>query len=334
MRLAAVLVVVCLVGVAVVMNAKMKPPFQVGTATVSFDFSDAHPPRSTKAHFWYPAKVSGENAPMAKGRFPVLLYFPGWGGLVAHNASLLERLARHGFVVAGLDYPEGEGIPSDKIPMQFAPDSAYATATAQGNLMVRIEAENASRALDRLVQFDRSDPRFAGHLDTKRAGVLGYSLGGSVAAEAAWRDPRFRAVMNLDGWMFGDVASRFFPQPYLVFRDDLAAPTAADLASPDAFTRNFSRLRERDAKHQADQLAQSRGYRITIAGSSHFSFSDIAVANVNNAGPIDPKRAMAIVSAYAVDFFGKYLDGRVALLLDLRAAGFPEATQESFPLQP
>jgi len=334
MRLAVVLVVVFLIGIAVVMNSKMKPPFEVGTTTLAFDFSDAHPPRSTVAHLWYPATVAGENAPMAKGRFPVLLYFPGWGGLVTHNASLLERLARHGFVVSGLDYPEGMAIPSDKTPLTFAPDSAYAEATAQGNLMVRIEAEDASLALDRLAQLDQSDSRFLGHLDTKRAGILGYSLGGSAAAQAAWRDPRFHAVMNLDGWMFGDVATQLFPQPYLVFRDDLAPPTAADLASPDPFTRNLSQLRERDARHQVDQLARSKGYRVTLGGSSDSSFSDIAMTNVNNAGPIEPKRAMAIVSAYAVDFFGKYLDGRIALLLDQRAAGFSEVTLETFPRQP
>jgi dienelactone hydrolase len=149
--------------------------------------------------------------------------------------------------------------------------------------MVQIESEDGSQVLDALGKMDQADPdgRFTGHLDTKRAGVLGYSLGGSVAAQTALHDPRFLAVMNLDGWMFGDVATQFFSQPYLVISDALAPPTAADLNSPDAFLRNFSSLRARDAKQQTAQLQKSGGYRLTVAGSSHFSFSDRAAGHAN-----------------------------------------------------
>jgi pimeloyl-ACP methyl ester carboxylesterase len=307
--------------------------FPVGTVTLHFDLKQANPPRSVTAPTWYPAAGVGEKVPVADGRFPVLLYFPGWGGKVTDNASALENLARHGFVVVGVSYPEGAGLPDPAVPMQFVPDSAYAAGTAQGNRMVQIEAEDGSQVLDALGELDRADPndRFTGHLETNRAGVLGYSLGGSVAAQAALHDPRFLAVMNLDGWMFGDVATQFFSQPYLVISDALAPPTEADLNSPDTFLHNFSGLRARDARQQTAQLQKSGGYRITIAGSSHFSFSDHARANENNAGPIDPSRAMQIVGASAADFFGKFLLNRAATLLDRREIEGPEVKLELFP---
>jgi dienelactone hydrolase len=310
--------------------------FPVGTVTLHFDLKEANPPRSVTAPTWYPAASAGENVPVADGRFPVLLYFPGWGGKVAGNASALENLARHGFVVVGMSYPDGAGLPDPAVPMQFVPDAAYATGTAQGNRMVQIESEDGSQVLDALGKMDQADPdgRFTGHLDTKRAGVLGYSLGGSVAAQTALHDPRFLAVMNLDGWMFGDVATQFFSQPYLVISDALAPPTAADLNSPDAFLRNFSGLRARDAKQQTAQLQKSGGYRLTVAGSSHFSFSDRATANANNAGPIDPRRAMQIVGDSAADFFGKFLQGRAAPLLEQRQIEAPDVKLEIFPPAP
>jgi predicted dienelactone hydrolase len=306
--------------------------FPVGTTTQRFDLKQLKLPRTVTAAVWYPATTPGENSPVAAGKFSVLLYYPGWGGKVSDNASLLENLARHGFVAVGLSYPDGARLPNPAVPMKFVPDAGYAEGTAQGNRMVQIEAEDGSRVFDALEQMDQTNAggRFAGHLDTKRAGVLGYSLGGSVAAQTALHDPRFLAVMNLDGWMFGDVATQFFSQPYLVISDVLAAPTDAELASSDVFVRNFSGLRAKDAKHQTAQLERSGGYRVTIAGSSHFTFSDHAKANQDNAGPVDPKHAMEIVSACAVDFFGKHLDARVAPFLDQGKANGADFKVEKF----
>jgi predicted dienelactone hydrolase len=297
----------------------------ISEARLQFDFNKAGTTRSVVADIWYPAtKSSG---------YPVLLFFPGWGAKVSINASLLSGLASRGFVVVGVSYPTGPGMPDPAVPMKFAPDEGYASGTAQGNAMVKIEAEDASLVLDKLIALNAgdADKRFAHLMDTKRAGVLGYSLGGSVAAEAAFKDPRFKAVMNLDGWMFGDVATGFFTQPYLVISDDLAPATAEQMASTDAFTRNFARLRDRDKKQQTAQLERSHGYRVTISGASHFTFSDEAKANEKNAGPIDPKRALTIVGDYAADFFGKYLAARPAPLLDVPETRFPEAKFEAFP---
>lgn len=297
-------------------------------AHLHFDFAEAKPPRSVVAEVWYPA--AGE----ASAKYPVLLYFPGWGAKVSINASLLSKLASKGFVVVGLSYPTGAGLPDPAVPMKFAPDEGYASGTAQGNTMVQIEAEDASLVLDhlRVMADGKTGAPFLRSIDTSRAGVLGYSLGGSVAAEAAFKDPRFKAVLNLDGWMFGDVATGFFTQPYLVISDDLAPATLEQMASTDAFMRNFSQLRDRDKKHQTAQLKRSQGFRITVSGASHFSFSDEAKANEQNAGPIDPKRALEIVGAYAADFFGKYLEDRAAPLLDGPSALFPR--QNSKPSRP
>jgi len=305
--------------------------FAAHSITLHFELRQVSPPRSVTATVWYPTNTaSGE---IADGRFPVLLYFPGWGGKVADNASLLQSLARRGFVVLGLAYPEGAGLPDPAVPMQFATDAAYAQGTAQGNRMVEIESEDGSRILDLLEKAEPSGPAapLAGHLDTTRAGVLGYSLGGCVAAQTALRDPRFLAVMNLDGWMFADVATQFFSRPYLVISDAQAPPTNAELSSNNGFVRNFSSLRVRDKKQQTAQLEKSGGYRVTIAGSTHFTFSDHAKANENNAGPISPALALRLVSAYADAFFAKYLNATPTPLLDDPATASDEVKLEIFP---
>jgi hypothetical protein len=103
------------------------------------------------------------------------------------------------------------------------------------------------------------------------------------------------------------------------------------LSSTNGFVRNFSSLRVRDKKQQTAQLEKSGGYRVTIAGSTHFTFSDHAKANENNAGPISPALALRLVSAYADAFFAKYLNATPASLLDDPATASDEVKLEIFP---
>jgi dienelactone hydrolase len=287
-------------------------------------------PRTIPVHLWIPAHI-----PFGKEsrRVPLLLFFHGWGGHVAESTSLCAGLAARGFIVAGVSYPEGSGLPDPKIPMQFTSDSAFAAGCAQGNRMVEIQAVDASDVLDALLA--PPPPGQAAwsykHIDPKKIGVLGYSLGGAVSAQTALHDPRVRAVMNLDGWMFGDAVKERFPQPYLVISDGLAPATETEMNSDNQFLRHFARLRASDRLVQNAQLAHSGGYRVTIAGSDHFTFADQAVKGQPGTGTIDPPRAREIVEAFAADFFAHQLQGRPYSLLAVGLTKFPEAKIESFP---
>ncbi len=302
--------------------------YPIGSSKNQLGFEQLSPPRAIIASTFYPARQEGPDVPAAEGRFPALLYFPGWGADVNVNTRLVRHLASHGFVVIAVGYPVGAGIPDAKVPMQFGSDDAFAAGTEQGNRMVRIEAEDGSAILSEIE--DGIPLPGLPHIDLTRVGALGYSLGGSVAAQLVLTDKRVRAVMNLDGWMFGDVATKFFSAPYLVISDDLPPPTTSELASPDAFTRNFATLRARDAKQQTAQLQKSGGYRVTIVGSSHFTFSDFAKANENHAGPIDPKAALEIVADCAADFFGHCLGGQPSTVLE-SVWGGKSVRLETFP---
>lgn len=300
--------------------AAADPP--VKQLELRINITDLAPPRVVPVHLWMPAQ------PALKPR-PLLLFFPGWGEDVDGNASLLGSLAARGFIVAGVAYPEGSGLPDPKIPMQFTSDAAFAAGRAQGNRMVEIQAEDASRVLDTLLAPQSPLVHANEHADPKMIGVLGYSLGGAVAAQTALRDPRVRAAMNLDGWMFGDVVKEQFSRPYLVISDGLPPATEAEMTSPNAFLSHFARLRHSDRIVQDAQLRHSGGWRVTIAGSDHFTFADKAVKGQPGTGTIDPPLAREIVAAYAADFFTKILEGQSAPLLEGHSR-YPEARVEHF----
>ncbi len=126
--------------------------------------------------------------PAGPGPFPAVVMLAGSGG------GLLRRvpkvIAAHGYAVLSLAYfdytspVDGSSLPSDthELPLEYF-----------------------SRAIDWLV----SRPG----VDSKRVGVIGYSLGGQVALLTAAYDPRVKAVIGLSAptvtWDWGNTTSSF-----------------------------------------------------------------------------------------------------------------------------
>jgi predicted dienelactone hydrolase len=110
----------------------------------------------------YPVPAS-RDAPVADGRFPVVLLSHG-GGVTGSSPFVLSELsvslARHGFVVV---------------------------APFHGKIGLRGRPSRIRPALDAV----RADTRFSSHIDPARLGFLGYSLGGAVALELAGATPDF-----------------------------------------------------------------------------------------------------------------------------------------------
>ncbi len=103
-------------------------------------------------------------APFADGtRHPLILASHGFGGTARQLTWLGAPLARHGFIVAAVDHPGTNGADG------VTPEGAYAPWERAGDLKA---------ALDFLL----ADPTLASHIDPKRIGVAGFSLGGFTGA--------------------------------------------------------------------------------------------------------------------------------------------------------
>ncbi|WP_033826100.1 dienelactone hydrolase family protein [Kitasatospora sp. MBT63] len=198
------------------------------------------------------------------GRFPVVLFSPGSGGVRTQNTAWAEELASHGYVVAALDHPY------DSAAVVLADDRTVTTETTSSGDpdqdeklaagWTAIRAADLSFVLTRLDALDRGEPAdpLTGRLDTGRAAVTGHSMGGAAALQAARQDHRFAAVVDLDGYPHGP-ASPALDRPALALTQSI---------TPATDPRYLPRLTE------ALDHGTATSYRLTIPGAGHLTFMD------------------------------------------------------------
>ena len=335
-------------------------PFLLGTRILQVRTPGAAG-RDVVVQLWYPANPSHEpfapyrrwkeatlqssyqsvlptnsrlNAPVANGTFPVLLFSPAWGGRRTQNTYLLEDLASHGFVVAAIDHPGNSGPtlyegghvsqPASGGAMDFATLS-FEQILAEGAKEAKLQADDEIAVLNALAAMkeDQASPFFQ-KMDLTRVGALGHSFGGAAGAEAAIEDPRIKAVLDLDGSIFGRMRKEGLAKPFMMIAEDM--PTYPPGATKSAVDRI------NDALAESDMAAMKvfGAYLIFLHGSTHSSFTDRSLfsplARLSGEGTIPKLRQYEIVRAYALAFFDKSLRGGDPALLREVPGPYPDAT--------
>jgi pimeloyl-ACP methyl ester carboxylesterase len=263
--------------------------------------------------------------------------------------AILEEIASHGYVVIALTHPystdavafsngrvinlNGNGT---RLLSVLSSDPEYGEQV--GDHTVDVWASDALFVLDQLHGLNSEDALLGGHLDLEHIGMFGHSFGGATAAEAAYRDDRILAVINMDGAFFGSVDDDGLGQPFMFMASDRSWPAC------DADRFGMSQA-DWDAK-VADVFADlavvrahaSRSYVFTLAESGHGTFGDVsllAALNVDarcfqpaNVGRIDAAHAHAIITTYIEAFFDKHVRGLDVPLLDGPSIDYPEVTLE------
>ncbi|MFD3328011.1 alpha/beta hydrolase family protein [Streptomyces sp. NPDC058701] len=206
------------------------------------------------------------DAPVAGGggRFPVVLFSPGSGGVRTQNTAWAEELASHGYVVAALDHPyDSAAVVLDDGRTVHAEIASTGDRDEDEELAVgwtAVRAADLRFVLTRLDDLDRGEVTgpLTGRLDTGRVAVTGHSMGGAAALQAARQDHRFDAVIDLDGYPHGPVSP------------SLHQPTLAltQAVTPDTDPRYLPRLTE------VLELGTATSYRLTVPGAAHLTFVD------------------------------------------------------------
>ncbi|GAA5044941.1 putative dienelactone hydrolase [Thermocatellispora tengchongensis] len=244
-------------------------------------------------------------APVAEGggRFPVVLFSPGLGGVRTQNTAWAEELASRGYVVAGLDHPYDSAVVTladgREIRTRVAAtgDPERDERLAAGWTAVR--AADLGFVLTQLARLDRGEipGPLTGRLDTGRAAVTGHSIGGAAALQALRQDDRFAAAIDIDGFP-RDPAPRAFHRPVLALTQDVRRGE-----NPDYIPRLTEVLR----------LGTATDYLLTVPGSAHLTFTDAPLylpplpALAGSSGRTDGLR---VTAAATVAFLDTVLHGR------------------------
>lgn len=120
-----------------------------------------------------PLFVAGSSAvaaPVAPGRWPLLLLSHGNGGSARMMGWFGTALAQSGYVVVAVDHPGNNGVDA---------------MTEAGSILVWNRADDLAAALAAV----QADPVLAPHVDAGRLGLVGYSAGGFTALVAAGARP-------------------------------------------------------------------------------------------------------------------------------------------------
>lgn len=215
----------------------------------------------------------------------LLLYMPHFGSRRTDNTARLSYLASYGYVaVAFDDIAQDAPLPSATREDEEARLRMWHLSTQEefektlrlDDIRVRRQAEKALSGLDRLAACaaGRFGLPWSRTIDYTHVGFLGYSFGGSTAAEAAVMDRRVVTVVNLDGNLFGQALAGRLTVPYLYMMSDRPFPTISSVMSTDANERYGSRMDARDRTELARLAARQGSAGIIIKGSVHSSFSD------------------------------------------------------------
>ncbi|MFJ8038924.1 alpha/beta hydrolase family protein [Kitasatospora sp. NPDC096147] len=274
-------------------------------------------------------------APVARraGRLPVILFSSGDGGSRALGTALVEELASRGHLVVALDstyeteqveFPGGRVERALPLPDDLTPD-VIAALLARHSEARLADARFVLGTLDALARGDRPGAvtgplpdGLAEAADPGRTGVLGQSLGGSVAAQLAHDEPGVRAAADLDGALLGPVATSGLAKPFLLMASGAKTlqnePSWATCWAASTGPRHALRLR--DAAHGSYTDLQVLLPRI----ARHLRLPDVAAL----IGTIDPCRSLAAQRTAVAAFFARYLAGRPTSFLDRPGDDWPE----------
>jgi predicted dienelactone hydrolase len=304
-------------------------------------------PAALLRRFGRTVTASQADAAPAPGRFPLLVFSHGLGGVVSQNTQLAEDLTSHGYVVCALAHPGGaaaicypdgscehlaraqwDALIGD--PEQLAADRALrAAADVRTRWLVlrrSLELEplraahrqwtaNITTAITRLAA--RED--LLAQVDFERIGALGMSFGGAASASAAHVDSRIRAAVNLDGGQRGDeLVDRLIRVPLLL------------LHSHTAPMRDGGSYNDFHYEPWASAGCNTRVSRRVVDGAGHLSFTDLALFGrgplhrlLGTAG-IDGARVLALTADVTRRFFDRHLKQDASAFPDGMAGRWPE----------
>jgi dienelactone hydrolase len=250
--------------------------------------------------------------------FPVLFFSPGFFMAAQLYSSLIEEMASQGYVVVTINHTDAcwpVMFPDGSSPI-ILPELENIFSNKERSCMETFDMTQNTWVQD--VEFVLSwlrNQTLTKYFDLSAMGIFGHSFGGSTAIEAARQNEAFRAVVNLDGFLFGQNWDKAFKTPSLFVAAEKQL-TSEDAVNAGLTIEQFDGLIARSSKKVFDQLKDNSFY-VTVKNADHATFVDSKlIKSPLLKKRIDPLGGIAITRALLVDFFDHYLKNRRLTLLN------------------
>ena len=150
--------------------------------------------------------------------YSLLVFSPGGGAPRFLYATLLEDLARRGYVVVAIDHPH------DALVVEF-PDGRAIIGLNKSLTRDEVELLVSVRAQDLFFVIDELGRQYSATINTTDVVAFGHSLGGATVAEAALNDSRIKGGINVDGRLFGSMEqpNTTLSTPFLQFASEASS---------------------------------------------------------------------------------------------------------------
>jgi predicted dienelactone hydrolase len=257
---------------------------------------------------------SCQDAPIADGVHPVVVFTPGYTGTFTDYTFLLEDLASRGYVVASVDhtyeataveFPDGRlvrGVLGSHL------DNTWRLDGKTLSLAVSVRAGDLKFVVDELERLSAvGDGPFAGKLDISRIALMGHSLGGLTALSSLQQEPRFGAGILLDGEL-----------------------TDESVTGTDKAVLILAMGRKRWSEEECKLWDNLRGARLAVnlKDAEHVTSTDAVwlAKGAIRTGTMGTDKTIAAVRDYIAAFLDANLQGRTAArLLTGPSSDYPDA---------
>jgi predicted dienelactone hydrolase len=258
---------------------------------------------------------SHRDAPVRAGRFPLIVFSHGNGGMRYQNTFWCDFIASHGYIVVSADHTGNAlmtFLPDRMVPFQKG--EMFNSATDRPKDMIFL--------LDRMTKWNEGgDPRFKDRLDLSKVCAAGMSFGSMTAVRVAGLEPRFKAVVAMSG-AFPGTAKPTIPTLWMIGAEDRTIGAEGNAV-----------VRSLHERHEGPS------FLLELKNGGHYSFTDMfrikpdfgdGVGNGKRRASGEPfaftpmETTYRIVNSYSLAFLDVYLKGDRKLLPFLRKNTDPD----------
>lgn len=306
-------------------------------------YTDTGENRSVTVKIWYPEE---------EGRYPLVVFSHGAGGVLESNASTCENLASHGYVAVAIAHPyqaafvkdtSGKVTLADGKFMKYIMTGEIADTKQPGDVgessceisddekasqlyeyqkeWMTVRTGDTNFVLDTLlVKAGQAEEAPYSRIDTGKIGVFGHSLGGATAVATGRERTDISAVIDIEGTMLGEYTG--YENGSHTFNEDPYPVPLLDINSRAVYEE--AEGMEAEGEEYVNFYVGQRAVdfrEVIFEDAGHMNFCDLSLASpvlagLLGTGTVDERECLENLNELVLNYFDCYLKDQSLAIKD------------------